>query len=335
MNLSILIPMYNSEHFIAKCLDSILNQKILSKTYEIIVFDDASTDSSKTIVETYAKTHKNIIVYSGKNSGAYVLRNKMLNIAKGKYVYFMDADDYMIKVGLNDVINVAIEKELDVIGFNCYIDHDNYDKNYSHLVFNETPQVQDGLSYLSNQRYMRHEIWWYIIKKDFLIKNHITFKEERYASDVLFTVETFLKAKRLIHEPLMLYKYVKTPNSITTNRKRNHLLRLISCHVKMIVNLSELINALNTITEQDKLIKQNLSFRRDVYVYMTISEMLEAKIDEKALKNNISLFRKYNAYPLKNFLGKEFPTTKNKIITFIFNNITLLQAVLFVLKLRK
>ncbi|MCF7568149.1 glycosyltransferase [Sabulilitoribacter arenilitoris] len=327
--------MYNSEHFIKRCLDSILSQKIPREFYEIIVFDDASIDSSKTIVEAYTKIYKNINIYSVQNSGAYVLRNKMLNMAKGKYVYLMDADDYIINEGLNDVLNIAIKQELDIIGFNCYIEHDNYDKNYSHLVFNETPQVQDGLSYLANQRYMRHEIWWYIIKKDFLTQNHITFKEERYGSDVLFTVETFLKAKRLIHAPLMLYKYVKAPNSSTTNRKRNHLLKLISCRVKMIVNLSELINALNAITEQDKLIKQNLSFRRDLYVYMTISDMLKVKIDAKTLKNNILLFRKHNAYPLKDFLGREFPTTKNKIVTFIFSNITFLKTILFLLKFKK
>ena len=89
---SIIVPVYNTEKYLSKCLDSIVNQTY--KNLEIILINDGSTDNSKAICEDFAKKDKRIQVINKENSGVSVSRNKGLSLAKGNYIAFIDADDY-------------------------------------------------------------------------------------------------------------------------------------------------------------------------------------------------------------------------------------------------
>ncbi len=101
MKLSILIPLYNKEKYIERCLKSLLDQDISPSEYEIIIVDDGSKDSSAQIVENYAEKNANIHLISQQNQGPSVARNRCLEAAKGNYLYFLDADDYLATNVLN------------------------------------------------------------------------------------------------------------------------------------------------------------------------------------------------------------------------------------------
>ena len=117
--LSIVVPVYNAETYIKQCLDSLLEQDTEQEKYEIICINDGSTDDSLRILEEYAKKYDNIRLIDKQNEGVSVARNLGLEKACGKYVWFVDADDF-IKPNCLKMIKVPIENEPDIINFSGY-----------------------------------------------------------------------------------------------------------------------------------------------------------------------------------------------------------------------
>ncbi len=115
--LSIIIPLYNKGDYILDCLNSIIDCKY---DFEIIIIDDGSTDNGVELVENFSKSHptKKIILIKQKNSGPSSARNKGIEVANGKYILFLDADDYFNKNSLNFLMDFALENEdVDMIEF--------------------------------------------------------------------------------------------------------------------------------------------------------------------------------------------------------------------------
>ena len=121
MILSIVVPCYNSEEHIERCLNSLINQNLNEQDYEIIVINDGSTDNSKKHVENIKKNHKNIRLYYQENKGLGAVRNRGMEIAKGKYIYFIDSDDYLAYNTLGAIVDCLIKFNLDLIGFKTMI----------------------------------------------------------------------------------------------------------------------------------------------------------------------------------------------------------------------
>jgi len=109
--------MYNSEKYIDQCLNSILNQNIPTKDYEILLFDDGSTDKSYAIAKKFTDDYSNLNIYQQKNQGVSIARNNGLQYAKGKYIYFVDSDDYIASGTLNQLVRYACTNNLDILEF--------------------------------------------------------------------------------------------------------------------------------------------------------------------------------------------------------------------------
>ena len=116
MKLSIIIPVYNVEKYVEKCLRSCAEQDLPSDEYEIIVVNDGTKDSSLEIVERVAKDYSNIAIISQENAGLSAARNKGLSLAKGEYIWFIDSDDWIEKNCLQKIIRKCFEDGLDVLG---------------------------------------------------------------------------------------------------------------------------------------------------------------------------------------------------------------------------
>ena len=121
MFLSIIIPVYNSDEYLAECLDSCLNQNIASNDYEIICVNDGSTDSSYEILEKYSEKHHNIRFFSQENRGVSVARNIGLENAKGQYVMFVDSDDIIRSNILYDLKSVIEREKCNRLHFGGYV----------------------------------------------------------------------------------------------------------------------------------------------------------------------------------------------------------------------
>ena len=111
---SIIVPVYNVSNYLGKCLESLVNQSL--KDIEIIVINDGSTDNSLEIAREYEKKYSNILtVYSQNNGGLSDARNHGLKYAKGKYIAFVDSDDYVKKDMFLKLYNYGVKNDLDVV----------------------------------------------------------------------------------------------------------------------------------------------------------------------------------------------------------------------------
>ena len=112
IDVSVIIPVYNSEKYISQCIKSVLEQK--SVHFEVLCIDDMSVDSSRMIIEDISKKNPVVRVFeTGVNSGQAVARNLGIKYARGKYLYFMDSDDYLLRNdALSALMNRAIEKNV-------------------------------------------------------------------------------------------------------------------------------------------------------------------------------------------------------------------------------
>jgi len=128
VKVSVIIPVYNDEDYVEEALDGILNQTL--KDIEVICVNDGSTDDSLRILEEIAERDDRVSVFSQENKGGGAARNYGMKFAKGKYLYFMDADDIIKENTLERTYNVAEEKSLDFLIFKAINYDEDTDKYY-------------------------------------------------------------------------------------------------------------------------------------------------------------------------------------------------------------
>lgn len=213
--LSIIIPCYNSEKTLERTLNSIEYKTNTLSKIEIIIINDGSEDNTLKISNAFFKNKKILYkIFSQKNLGLSIARNKGLSIASGKYVWFVDSDDCLIKKNFSLLINQISQKELfDYISFNILFNH----KGRKKLVSNNS---KDHKKKLIGAQY-------YIYNKEFLLKKKLFFIKNLIHEDLEFLPRVFFFSNKNLHLNLTLYEQVYTQNSITTSRvtiKRVHSL---------------------------------------------------------------------------------------------------------------
>ena len=201
IKLSVIVPVYNTEKYLRKTLDSLVNQTF--KDLEIIIVNDGSTDGSKAIIDEYEKKYENIMAIHLKNSGVSIARNKGIKKANGKYITFLDSDDY-VDLDLYEKMYKQIDKDTDSVECDFIWEHPN---NERYDVLNK--DIHPLLS-------VRAVVWNRIYKKDIITKNNIYFREDVYYEDIEFCYEIFpyLKNKKYVNDAYV--HYVQREGSITT-----------------------------------------------------------------------------------------------------------------------
>ncbi|TGV01589.1 glycosyltransferase [Flavivirga rizhaonensis] len=324
MKLSILIPMYNAESYIERCLHSLMHQDISKQDYEVIVYNDGSNDTSEIIVKNFTKTHTNVFLYSHKNEGVILTRNKLLKLAKGIYVYFMDADDYVAHNSLGEILEFSLQNQIDVMGFNTLVTDKealfNLDVSFREY---ELPKIVSGDQFLKENKNLRIEIWWFLIRRSFLNENKLVFNEniQEYDGDVVFTLRSFLYAKKVAYSPISVYRYFQSSESTMRTRNRVYKKRIVEYFLALIYDFTNLINSLEKFPILHKdIIKNNFKFRRDAFAFFTIVKMIRAEFSTEAVKEKLLKLERIEAYPIKSFIGEEYNTLQYKLLTFVFNH---------------
>ncbi len=213
---SVIIPVYNAEKYIAKCLDSLIGQSL--KDFEIICVDDGSKDSSLSILQEYAQKNDRIRVVSQPNSGAGPARNRGMDLAGGKYLSILDADDFFDRDMLEHAVREAEAKELEITIYDVW-DYDDMTgevtPNYGALVKGDYENVIEEAGVLSIENFSEHIFnftwgcaWNKLFLRQFVVKNHLRFQAVRLADDIYFTLLALVKAKRIgvLNERLVYYR---------------------------------------------------------------------------------------------------------------------------------
>lgn len=318
--------MYNAKNYIGNCIESLVNQDLSKDDYEIIIIDDGSKDNSVDLVKTFAKKYKNICLYQEPNSGAYTTRNKLLKFAKGDYIYNLDADDYIVKNCLATLLKIAEANELDIIGFDT-IETSNLDQFETSKSLEKTEaEYSTGKGLIEKHVHFRHEIWWYFIKRDFILEHNMSFNKNEYNADVMFTLEALLKTDKVGYLPIDLHRYLQTQDSLMRSKNFDITHKRIEYIQMMIGNSSQLINGINKDSNSDVLLN-NMKYRRDIFTFFNILNMLRNPFSLNYMKSKINAFKSVDAYPIKNFTNYKYAGLRYRILLSIINNESLLKII--------
>ena len=211
--LSIIIPIYNVEEYVEKCIASVYQQNLSEDDFEIIVVDDESPDGSLAIVQGIAEKHSNITIISQKNKGLGGARNTGIAAATTKYLFFLDSDDFLEPNVLQTYLDLADKHNTDFVEFGVQAAH--MDGRVEVIKSNTSNEkVYSGIDYASNFKYM-YSSDNKIYSREFLHSNGLQFIEHIYIEDYEFMTRAFRKAKRIVASDLIGVNYLQSPGSIT------------------------------------------------------------------------------------------------------------------------
>ncbi|WP_304960408.1 glycosyltransferase [Thomasclavelia cocleata] len=207
IDLSIIIPIYNVEKYLKRCINSLLSQNL--DNYEIILIDDESKDLSGEIADEYAKKYEFIKVIHQKNKGLAGARNTGLNIASGEYILFVDSDDWLIENTINKLLSEAKLYDLDIgVADFRYVDEDNLIEPNKGKPY-ECKTIISGEEYLTKclEIKLPMMVWKSIYKHKFIVNNQLFFLEGFNHEDEHWMPLCYLKAKRVKNIDIVFYNY--------------------------------------------------------------------------------------------------------------------------------
>lgn len=211
IKLSIIIPVYNTENYVKKCILSCLSQNIDKNEYELIIINDGSTDNSLAILEELRLLSNNIQVVSQNNLGLSGARNTGLRHAKGEYVWFVDSDDWIESNCLNRIIGICEDYNLDMLRL-CAADV-YPDKTIRRFSYFNNELVSVGKDALNKE--IPFCSTFNVYNRHFLKEHNLWFYVGVFHEDNEFTPRAFYYAKRVMSLNDIVYYVYQNPNSIT------------------------------------------------------------------------------------------------------------------------
>lgn len=204
---TLIIPVYNSEKYIGRCLDSILNQSF--KDIDILVINDGSKDESKKIVEEYQLKYDNIKLINQENIGVAKTRNKAIKMVDTKYIMFIDNDDYIDFDYIETYLNKIEETEADiVIG------------GYKRVNVDKKILFKQQLNNTAWSKYIVLAPWAKIYNREFLVKNNIEFLNYSIGEDVYFNLVAFSKKPKIEIIDYIGYNWFFNTKSVSNTSQR-------------------------------------------------------------------------------------------------------------------
>ncbi|WP_026364374.1 glycosyltransferase family 2 protein [Brachyspira innocens] len=248
IKVSVIVPIFNVEKYLKKCLDSVINQTL--KDIEIICINDCSTDGSKDIVLEYIQKDKRIkLISNEKNSGIGITRNEGINTSVGEYISFIDSDDYISCNYLEELYKTALKYDADIVFTNnINIVRDNIIKPYYHnrihiwkKKFKNT--WQEGISNFNVGTPEKENTPEYplvssvnkIFKREFIIKNNMKFQNFIVSEDTEFFYKYLLYMPKMFYNNNAQYYYVQRKSSITHSIEKDN--KMASDSLKVFKNI--------------------------------------------------------------------------------------------------
>lgn len=225
--LSVIIPIYNVESYIKKCIESVVRSVGLYNV-EVLLIDDGSTDRSGKIADAYARKYSYIHVFHQPNSGVASARNVGIERAKGQWLYFIDSDDWLAKDGIALILGaIGRHPEADVILFDAWQNIGGRQRSWEHYnaeaVWNEAGEIhmlQRGALYFPME-HPKSKVplaapWDKVYDREFLLQNSIVFCDKlQVLDDMVFNMEVFGRAENVSYEKRKIYHYRCVASSIT------------------------------------------------------------------------------------------------------------------------
>lgn len=285
---SIIIPVYNVEDYLIKCIDSVLNQTL--KDFELILVNDGSTDDSLAICKKYQLVDKRIILLDQANQGSSVARNNGLNIARGQYISFIDSDDYIDENFLKDNIEILDSENADMILFGYF---EISRKTYNEKLYSNSQSTKDIIEGLFTRK-IAPAPWNKIYKRE--IFENLRFKEGIRHQDFYILPFVVDKCRKIVYNNKAYYYY----NTLNKKSVTNTIKRAESNYIQFLslINFIEIAKKNNWTKlcsyDFELLIKQAIKLynyykKEDEKKNSYIKEVVKGYSKETWLKNGLSI----------------------------------------------
>lgn len=292
---SIIVPVYNTEPYLARCLDSLLAQSC--DLYEIICIDDGSTDGSLNLLQKYAAKHKNIKLITQNNSGVSSARNAGIDAAKGKYVMFIDSDDFVEPDMIETLYTYMQNNMLDWLLFQLRL-YDETTDSFKYVPHWQLPKTLPDFFVYTNQVRLNtllnlpHECTNKVFCRKIINENHIRFKTDTHnGEDELFNMEYILAASKFgtLKKCFYNYRHPRKGSAVTEIKK--------SCNPLSLLTMMNHIAAIEK-AQTAPAVKQAVAERYIMYVRWILSyPVLEIRDRytelRQTLKTNKSILHRY------------------------------------------
>ena len=302
IKLSIITPFFNSEKHLEECLQSICKQK--SKYIEVIIINDCSNDGSLKIVNKFKKKYKYIkLIANKKNQGVSISRNKGIKHARGEYILFIDSDDKLIEGSLKKILLILSKNQkIDIFSVRSKLLNSN--KIDSNQIY-ETSISTPPLNTIKNFNKFRATCWNFIVKKTFLNREKIIFKNIRVFEDQAFVANILCDAKslKLIKYPI----YERRVSEISTLGKQTGFIIVKSC-IKLISEINRIYNKKKDKNNQFKI----------KFLISRVNFILEQLLDNILICNDNQIKKISNSL-INNCKFIKKLDNKNNFIKFIKN----------------
>lgn len=291
---SIIVPVYNMEKYLTECMDSLINQTL--DDIEIIVINDGSKDNSLKILKDYKKKYPDKLkIIDQVNSGISVARNNGLKIATGKYIGFVDSDDYVKKDMFEKLYNQIEKTKSDIVV--CDIEEYRIKKNEFKYIdvanqikgnnLYETPSIINTIDYGPCNKLFRKEMF-----------DAIKFPKDLKYEDLNAILKVFLIASKIttLNESLYIYRINETGETQTVNKKVIDIIDIL----QDVIDYSKQINVFDIIKKELKIMCVNKVFYYLIYSYKLNNKEFVIEFRNKILKFLRSNFKNWRFTLLKN-----------------------------------
>lgn len=322
--ISVIIPVFNTEKYLKRCVDSILAQTY--RNLEIILVNDGSTDGSGSICEYYKTTDERVKVIHKKNGGQSSARNAGLDIATGNFISFVDSDDWLVKDIYEHCLKIIKLKECDVIDFQCIIT--SGERNLPLKYKKEKIEIIEGKEILKDYlikgqtNKMPFSVCRKIYKKELFEK--VRFPEGRINEDIVTNFKVLMNCKRLIRTTKIGYFYFQGSRSTTRNGLKRRDFDLIEVS-KELVSLTEVNYKDLKYLAQVKLARSYFSLLAKIAFY----GIDEQELDYRNIVNELTKKLRQNYFLL---MCSPIPLNRKIMITAVCINIKLLSLPTMVYK---
>ncbi len=239
---SIILPIYNVEPYLRECIDSCIEQ-VDAPDYEIILVDDGSTDNCGAICDEYALLHDNIKVVHQRNSGLAAARNAGLAVAGGRWILFVDSDDFIDKSLLSRCFK-AIKHygDVDMVQFAyCHVDDSGLSLDVVKGV--RYNRLYNSLEEYGSERGYRWEAWSFLARRDIIEQHDLYFDEKlRFAEDVHYTMRYLYYCDRIVTIAIPLYYYRQRAGSMMFNRNVYRQVKFNLTAAELLMKFSMIFN---------------------------------------------------------------------------------------------
>lgn len=303
--ISVIVPVYNIEQYLIRCVDSILNQSYTN--LELILVNDGSTDNSPSICNSYSEKDDRVKTFHQKNKGVSAARNKGIREAKGKWVVFIDGDDWIEKNTFNKILDSKLNSDLEIIIARSFI-NDGLNLGKEEQAFDNayTNKVNSGIEIAVNKSYKRGSVCGVVYNRNFLLANNLTFPPNiRNGEDTIFSTLATIYANKVQFVDIHFYNIYEREGSASRSWDFER--------IKLMLNN---IRYINQYTDEHSSLTKEARNILDYDKYRIVSGIFNAFAECFKMKEFIILVKKINLLIDSKLDIGDIKTNKSKVAFF-------------------